>query len=205
VARVQITAVDVVAQAVPARVLRRSRRESPARPDDPADTPVLPRGAHWQWASLLQHHYAGAVSRFLALVLDQFLIGVVYALGAWLLTAALQVVVGETVDLSSYRWLVLGTYASWAFVYTAGQLAATGRTVGKAFLGVRVVRADGQALDPRRAAVRTLVYPLSFALFGLGFLLSLVRRDRRALHDLIAGTSVIYDWDAATARRRSAE
>jgi uncharacterized RDD family membrane protein YckC len=41
-------------------------------------------------------------------------------------------------------------------------------------------------------------------LFGLGFLIGLVRPDRRELHDLIAGTAVIYDWDARTAAIRSA-
>jgi uncharacterized RDD family membrane protein YckC len=205
VARVQITAVDLVTQAVPARILRRVRRESPARPDDPTDTPELPRGAHWQWASLLQRHYAGSVSRFLAFALDQFLIGVVFALGAWLIGAALAVVVGETVDLTQYRWLTIGIYTSWAFLYTASQLAASGRTIGKAVLGLRVVRSDGAMLEPKRAVVRTVVFPLSFVLFGFGFLIGLLRRDRRELHDLIARTAVIYDWDAKTATLRSAE
>jgi hypothetical protein len=42
--------------------------------------------------------------------------------------------------------------------------------------------------------VRTLALPLSLVLFGVGFLLIPVRRDHRALHDLIAGTAVVYDW-----------
>ena len=35
---------------------------------------------------------------------------------------------------------------------------------------------------------------------GLGFVLILLRRDRRALHDLIASTAVVYAWDARAAR-----
>ncbi len=35
---------------------------------------------------------------------------------------------------------------------------------------------------------------LSFALFGLGLLLILILKDRRALHDLIAGTVEVYSW-----------
>jgi hypothetical protein len=46
------------------------------------------------------------------------------------------------------------------------------------------------------------VFPLSFLLFGLGFLGILVQRERRALHDLIAGTAVVYSWDARAARLR---
>jgi uncharacterized RDD family membrane protein YckC len=51
--------------------------------------------------------------------------------------------------------------------------------------------------------VRTLAFPLSFLLLGLGFLGILLRRDRRALHDVIAGTTVVYAWDAREARLRS--
>jgi len=189
---------------VVARTLRRVRRESPGRPDAPDDRPDLPRGKHWQWASQLQHHWAGSVSRFLAFLVDQMLIAVVFAIFGWLTTTALAIVVGQTVDLGQYRWLVAAAYAAWSFTYTAGQLAATGRTIGKTLLGLRVVRADGAVLEPRRAVVRTLVFPLSFLLFGAGFLIGLVRSDRRELHDLIAHTGVIYDWDAHTAARRSA-
>ena len=61
---------------------------------------------------------------------------------------------------------------------------------------------DGSVLEPRRGVVRALVFPLSFLLFGLGFLGILVQREHRALHDLIAGTVVIYAWDARAARLR---
>jgi uncharacterized RDD family membrane protein YckC len=50
--------------------------------------------------------------------------------------------------------------------------------------------------------LRALVFPLSFLLLGLGFLGILVQRERRALHDLIAGTAVVYSWDARAARLR---
>ncbi len=37
-----------------------------------------------------------------------------------------------------------------------------------------------------------LCYPLSALLLGLGFAIALVTPQRRALHDLIAGTRVVY-------------
>jgi uncharacterized RDD family membrane protein YckC len=43
---------------------------------------------------------------------------------------------------------------------------------------------------------------LNFLLFGLGFLGILVGGKRRALHDVIAGTAVVYSWDARVARLR---
>ena len=71
-----------------------------------------------------------------------------------------------------------------------------------AVVGLRAVRKDGSNLDARHAVVRVLFFPLSFLLFGLGFLLVLLKRDRRALHDLIADTAVVYAWDARAARVR---
>ena len=69
-----------------------------------------------------------------------------------------------------------------------------GRTIGKALTGIRVVRADGTAPTARVVLIRTLALPLSLLVFGVGFLMIPVRRDHRALHDLIAGTAVVYDW-----------
>jgi uncharacterized RDD family membrane protein YckC len=51
--------------------------------------------------------------------------------------------------------------------------------------------------------VRALAFPLSIILFGLGFAGILLQREHRALHDLIAGTAVVYAWDARRARLRS--
>jgi uncharacterized RDD family membrane protein YckC len=71
-----------------------------------------------------------------------------------------------------------------------------------ALVGVRVIRDDGTDASGRQAVVRTLALPLSFLLFGLGFAGILLGGRRRALHDVIAGTAVIYSWDARAARLR---
>jgi uncharacterized RDD family membrane protein YckC len=71
-----------------------------------------------------------------------------------------------------------------------------------AVLGVRVIGADGAIAEPWRGVVRALAFPLSFLCLGLGFLGILVQREHRALHDLIAGTKVVYAWDARAARLR---
>jgi uncharacterized RDD family membrane protein YckC len=90
----------------------------------------------------------------------------------------------------------------WLFIYFAYSWAASGKTFGMALLGVRVVRSDGADAGGRRAVVRTLAFPLSFLLLGLGFIGILLGGRRRALHDVIAGTVVIYSWDARAARLR---
>ena len=68
-----------------------------------------------------------------------------------------------------------------------------------------VVGADATKVSGRQASLRTLAFPVSFLLLGVGFLIGLVRRDRRELHDLIAHTGVVYQWDADTAQLRAGE
>ena len=53
-----------------------------------------------------------------------------------------------------------------------------------------------------RAVVRTLAFPLSVLFLALGFTGILLGGRRRARHDVIAGTAVIYSWDARAARLR---
>ena len=53
-----------------------------------------------------------------------------------------------------------------------------------------------------RRSCGSLALPLSFLTLGIGFLLILLRRDRRALQDLVGGTAVVYAWDARAARLR---
>jgi uncharacterized RDD family membrane protein YckC len=66
-----------------------------------------------------------------------------------------------------------------------------------ALFGVRVVTDDGADASGRRAVVRTLALPLSLLLLGLGFAGILLGNRRRALHDVIAGTAVIYSGRVA--------
>jgi uncharacterized RDD family membrane protein YckC len=200
--RLKICLVDHVVQGLVGRLVgRKEPGLAPGSPSDRSQRPDLRRLPPPQRAVALQGQYAGSVSRFLAFLVDQLLIALLFAAGAWLSVSALEVVVGRSVTVPS--WFVAVCYASWAFVYVAAQLAATGRTVGKALLGLMVVEAGGESLRVRDALVRTLVFPLSFLLFGVGFLLGLIRRDRRELHDLIAGTAVVYAWDASTAELRA--
>ena len=79
--------------------------------------------------------------------------------------------------------------------YVVGGWARTGRTPGKALLRLSVVPASpgraapGIGLGP--AFGRFLAWNLSGAILGIGHLVALFRKDRRALHDLLAGTRVV--------------
>jgi uncharacterized RDD family membrane protein YckC len=59
-------------------------------------------------------------------------------------------------------------------------------------IGARIVVWDGSRLGYTRAALRWLAARVSDLFFGAGYLLIGLRADKRALHDLLAGTRVVY-------------
>jgi uncharacterized RDD family membrane protein YckC len=122
--------------------------------------------------------------------------------GAAALAFSIQLVTGSNFSLTSHQIASLVAAVVWEFVYFAYQWSLSGKTIGMAVLGIRVVKADGSPIGPRQAVLRTLALPLSFLLLGLGFLGILTNRDRHALHDRLAGTAVVYSWDARAARLR---
>jgi uncharacterized RDD family membrane protein YckC len=150
----------------------------------------------------LEGHYAGVVTRFAAFLIDVLAIGVLFSMAGLVIEYVTSILLAEPVKIAEAPRVSTVVFAAWAFFYCAYPLAAAGHTFGMAVLGVRAVRVDGTDLDGWHAVLRVLAFPLSFLLFGLGFVLILLRRDRRALHDLIASTSVVYAWDARAARLR---
>ena len=163
---------------------------------------AMPSGAPVVIRESLQGKYAGFASRFTAFAVDVGVSLGVFMLALAAISFAARVLTGN--DITWHRgdiWVIIA-YAVWAFIYFAYSWAASGRTAGMALFGVRVVRDDGTDASGRRAVVRTLALPLSFLFLGLGFTGILLGGRRRALHDVIAGTAVIYSWDARAARLR---
>jgi uncharacterized RDD family membrane protein YckC len=150
----------------------------------------------------LQGHYAGAVTRLAAFALDQAVATTVFAASTALLAWAWRLVTAEEITWSPESWVTAVAFVMWLFVYYAYPWATSGKTFGMAVLGIRVVTAQGAPAGARNAVVRTLALPISFLTLGLGFLPIITGRHRRALHDLAAGTAVVYSWDARAARLR---
>jgi uncharacterized RDD family membrane protein YckC len=149
-----------------------------------------------------QGHYAGAVSRLLAFAADVGASWGLYTLGAAAVSFAAQLISGTSLTISRHQTVGAVVLGLWGFVYFSYQWALGGRTIGMALLGLRVVQADGRPMTGRQAVIRTLTLPFSIALVGLGLVGILVQRERRGLHDLLAGTAVVYGWDARAARLR---
>jgi uncharacterized RDD family membrane protein YckC len=149
-----------------------------------------------------QGNYAGSVSRFVGYAIDLGASTAVFTLALAGVAFVIQVVTSHRVTWTRSDTLVGVLFVVWQFFYFGYSWAVASRSFGMYVLGLRVVRADGTEITPRQGVVRALVFPLSFLLLGLGFLGILLQHERRALHDLIAGTAVVYAWDARAARLR---
>ena len=140
-------------------------------------------------------HYSGAFTRLAAFSIDWFLIIALYGVLATITRWFAGTFVGIDLpvdDAARVGWAV--GLVVWAYLYQAVGLTVVGRTPGKSLLGLRVVTRNGLPLGAGRASARVIVQPLSFLIFGLGLLGIVIGRERRALHDVIAGTAVVYDW-----------
>jgi len=139
--------------------------------------------------------YAGPVSRLLAFFLDNVFVTLAFTV----LTAIVSYAVGlvsandyDPQDANSIFWAFAALI--WVFLYHSVSLIVAGRTPGKTVVGLRVVDRDGTPLRANRAVRRVIAQPFTLLTFGLGFVGLFIGRERRALHDMVAGTAVVYDW-----------
>jgi uncharacterized RDD family membrane protein YckC len=137
--------------------------------------------------------YAGLATRALAFAVDAavvngiaLFVGVVVGLGLSLFdipkTAQhVLVVVGAAL---TFLWLMAYFVLFWA---------ANGQTPGNRLMEIRVQdRTTGRPIPYRRALLRVLLLELSAILLFTPALLMLVDSQRRALHDRVARTVVVY-------------
>jgi uncharacterized RDD family membrane protein YckC len=130
---------------------------------------------------------AGFWIRFVAVMIDGVVLllaqGILYGAG-WMLwgtgMGAGILVRGMTHLFSS----ILGAGYSIVFHWIWGQ------TLGKMALQIRVVSMDGGPLSFGQSVGRYFATILSALILGIGFIMAGLRSDKRALHDLLAGTRV---------------
>jgi uncharacterized RDD family membrane protein YckC len=149
-----------------------------------------------------QGHYAGAVSRLAAFAADVGASWGLFTAGAALLSLASELITGRSVTVTHHQIPAIIILGVWEFIYFTYPWAVSGKTLGMALFGIQVVTVEGRPITARQALVRSLCLPLSALVVGLGFLGIVFQRERRALHDLLAGTAVVYAWDARAARLR---
>ncbi|MEA2315582.1 MAG: hypothetical protein QOI03_2274 [Solirubrobacteraceae bacterium] len=143
----------------------------------------------------LQIVLAGAASRFIAGAVDLFLQVVLIGLAA-LVTLAL---VGGGVGLALFA---MTTFAGLYLYDILFEVFAAGRTPGKRWTHLRVVRAEGQPIDLPASAIRNLLRLIDIlpGAYLVGILCIVLTKRNQRLGDLAAGTIVIRE---PTGGRRS--
>jgi uncharacterized RDD family membrane protein YckC len=136
---------------------------------------------------------AGLVTRLLAFAVDVVVIDLVALLvgGVVAIAASVFPVPHDVRTVLAAAGVAAGVL--WAFGYFAFFWSSSGRTPGNRIMQIRVL--DARAARPLplgRAIARVFAAILSAAILFLGFALIVVDRRRRGLHDLIAGSVVVY-------------
>jgi uncharacterized RDD family membrane protein YckC len=153
---------------------------------------------------------AGFVSRLLALAVDVGLLALVILTGNLLLTALriagpVPWIAGQI--LAAYPWIESWYYAASAILtlslatgtvagYFLFFVSLDGQTLGKRLLGLKVVSARGGRPTFRQAFLRLVGALVSILPLYMGFFAMLADARGRTWHDRIAGTLVVYAWQA---------
>jgi uncharacterized RDD family membrane protein YckC len=149
--------------------------------------------------------YAGFWIRFVALIIDAIILGVV----GTIITLPLRMILGfsavtvaQTQDPAQALAMlpaILGAAGLSIFVnlilgvaYEAYFVSAKGGTIGKLALGLQIIRLDGSRLSMGQAVGRFFARWLSAIILYIGFIMAGFDPEKRALHDRICNTLVIY-------------
>jgi len=152
-------------------------------------------GARYRVAGFWRRALAGAVDALALVPLTLLFGGVALMAGGRPLPRPSELGLGYAVDLalsggaSGAAALLMAAIvvALYFFIFHA----LRGQTPGKRLLGLRVIDAWGERPSVLRALLRTIAYLPSALLFSLGFLWIGFDREKRGLHDWLAGTYVI--------------
>lgn len=149
------------------------------------------------------YKFAGFWRRFVAYMIDGFIISVVFFVLA--IVAGIAYFAGA-MSTDSQLWIAeitdperLASFTVWIWLFTLLMNIAyftyfhgsTGRTPGKMLLGLQVVSADGTTISYGVAFLRSVGYLVSSIAFCLGYIWIAFDKKKQGWHDKIAGTVVI--------------
>jgi len=155
--------------------------------------------------------YAGFWIRFVASFLDTLFLAVPVAVVIYFLSD------GNWFDFSQYQqnmaYAMSGNATKaletqpqmsmrWELLFEVSVLLVTmvfwkrwrGATPGKKFVHIKIVDSKTfEDIDNKQAITRSFGYIVSTLVLLLGFIMVAFKKDKRGLHDMLAGTSVIYE------------
>jgi uncharacterized RDD family membrane protein YckC len=145
--------------------------------------------------------YAGFWIRFVALLIDGVILGIVEAIINIPLTmlmgagAAGMATNGSAAGLGAIlaaQGLIILINFAIGISYEVYFISSRGATLGKMALGLKVIRVDGGPISVGLAVGRYLAKLLSAFILGIGFIIAGFDDEKRALEDRLCDTRVIY-------------
>lgn len=150
------------------------------------------------------YEVAGIGSRFIAAIIDTFLIFTLIIIGTLgiLFVAALASDVDTLLSnpddsgfLLAFALIALvNFFFLWGY-YLLFEVWWNGQSPGKRLIGLRVIRTDGTPMDFSESIIRNLVRIVDFlpGYYMIGFITMFISQQTRRLGDYAAGTLVVYD------------
>lgn len=145
--------------------------------------------------------YRGPFSRGVAIIIDVILLFIVHSILAVAFGTETAVEGTEETIKMLPQWMlfVMG------FIYFVGFWTWRGQTPGKLLLGAKVVKLDGSPVGLGRSVLRYIVFMVYGTIIGffadityvavllilIAFMVIVLNRRKRGIHDLVAGTCVI--------------
>jgi uncharacterized RDD family membrane protein YckC len=121
------------------------------------------------------HQFAPMGTRFIALVIDAIILGIIGGL-----------LVGVGRGAGGGISFVVGLVYYWYFL-----TRQNGQTPGKNLMKIRVIKTDGQPLSDSDAILRYIGYYINSAVIMLGWIWALFDAEKQGWHDKIAQTYVV--------------
>ncbi len=121
------------------------------------------------------HNRADIGTRFLAIAIDSFVLGLIAGL-----------LVGYGREAGGIVSFIVGLVYNWYF-----WTQQDGQTPGKRLMNLRVVKTDGSPLSDTDAIVRYIGYYINTFVFMIGWIWALFDDRGQGLHDKLAGTVVV--------------
>jgi uncharacterized RDD family membrane protein YckC len=121
------------------------------------------------------YELADVGTRFIALLIDGFVLGLIGAL-----------LFGAGRGAGGFIGFIIGAAYHWYFL-----TRQDGQTPGKRIMKIRVIKTDGSPIDDATAVLRYVGYYIDSAIFFLGWLLALFDDKSQTLHDKLVSTYVI--------------
>lgn len=123
--------------------------------------------------------------RFGAILYDSFLVlAILIIMSLPLYNFDLQGSESLKITMQIYYYFITQYFFVWFWVNNQG-------TLGMKTWEIKIVSDNEEPLTYKKAVVRFNIAILSFLFFGLGFLISIFREDRKCLHDFISRTNLV--------------